>query len=105
MREELKSLIVNLIKKQAEIKNVKNLLDEKTNIAYNDIKMLEKEYSKTSNEDIGKQLDSAYKNYEFLYNLRDKKAERFDKIEDIINLLTQANELINEIENEENNNE
>lgn len=100
MREELKSLIVNLIKKQAEIKNVKNLLDEKTNIAYNDIKTLEKEYSKTNNENIGKQLDSAYKNYEFLYNLRDEKAERFDKIEDIINLLTQANELINETEEE-----
>ena len=105
MREELKSLIVNLIKKQAEIKNVKNLLDEKTNIAYNDIKTLEKEYAKANDEAVGKQLDSAYKNYEFLYNLRDKKAERFDKIEDIINLLTQANDLINEIENEENNNE
>ena len=100
MREELKSLIVNLIKKQAEIKNVKNLLDEKTNIAYNDIKTLEKEYSKTNNEDIGKQLDSAYKNYEFLYNLRDEKTEKFDKIENIINLLTQANELINELEEE-----
>lgn len=105
MRGELKSLIVNLIKKQVEIKNVKNLLDEKTNIAYSDIKTLEKEYSKTSNEDIGKQLDSAYKNYEFLYKLREEKAEKFDKIENIINLLTYANELINEIENEENNNE
>lgn len=105
MREELKSLIVNLIKKQAEIKNIKNLLVDKVDKAYSDIKTLEKEYSKTSNEDIGKQLDSAYKNYEFLYNLRDEKTEKFDKIEDIINLLTQANELINEIENEENNNE
>ena len=100
MREELKSLIVNLIKKQAEIKNVKNLLVDKVDKAYSDIKTLEKEYSKTSNEDIGKQLDSAYKNYEFLYNLRDEKTEKFDKIEDIINLLTQANELINEIEEE-----
>lgn len=105
MREELKSLIVNLIKKQAEIKNVKNLLIDKVDKAYNNVKLLEKEYSKVNNETVGKQLDKAYDNYEFLYKLGEEKAERFDKIEDIINLLTQANELINEIENEENNNE
>lgn len=98
MREELKNLIVKLIKKQAEIKNVKNLLDEKTNIAYNDVKTFEQEYSKAEDETIGKQLDEAYDNYEFLYKLRDKKTEKFDKIEDVINLLTQVNKLIDEIE-------
>lgn len=100
MVEALQPLMNDLLEKQANVKTIKDFFENRADEEWNNVHNWEQEYFQKKDEEIGKQLDKEYSNYEFLCKLREEKREKFETIEKIIDLLKRASDLIDEIEGE-----